>query len=363
MKILITLIASLLMAVSSYPQEGGVIAKEFINFFINSENANTKTEIGRNALISLGNIMGSFGNMKHDRNVSQLSRSQVQMNVSNGSLVSFSYDDEGNFYLKYGGEKYVLAPSLIKQAKETFFMEEVQLGVLPPYDWKILEKDFYCNKEGSFFEYKLRNKKETLQEVARRNNVDIKDVYVLYLEKNKWKGTVSPSGKYKKAINFRTLHEGEPFVKGFAGYAEIKGYTGKGYVASIWIDYKKYPNKVNYLLTCKWAMDQDGNGELKLEEFNGLRRGFHEDEAFEIYFVYQTEEESTISYLEIYDNNTGKMVMQKYFNSKYKANRVKESIRSYKFPPGVYLMNFKVKNSRGRVILNKLERFEIVKRK
>jgi len=366
MKKLATLLTTLLIWTASYGQELETMGAGVIDFLLtNPKTANQTNPTEAAALNVLGNLLSISASRQHDMNVANAGRSEIVINTNTGSNATVYSDTEGKVYLLYNGTIYPISVGLVNQAK-TRSEPEIENSTLPTYNFSALTSDYKFEKTKKLEEYFLEQQEETIEQIAKKHNISVNDVYfkeVIGQENginqydNNLISETTAKADLKRIYNGEKLkrinHEG--WFKGYCNNLGLIGYKVKVY--AVFLNMKRYEHEIVSTFTCNWAKDFSGDG-LDLDDFQGIKRSFYQDEKQLFVMGYTTETAGTWT-LEVYEASSGETVYKKTGIATEGGQVVTVNKYGDKLSAGVYIYNFTL-TADGQDKVSKSEKFEII---
>ena len=262
---------------------------------------------------------------------------------------------------------------------------------LPSFDLNKLERKFKFEEinvtkvDSSLIRWLMDDKKETIQHIASelgttkdklrfvpyrtiKGNTIYATGYVSFSHLYATKGIRKVTKKkldniyYHSSPLIRTPRGCSNFSTGIAFH--FKAYNKPQIAEGFEIYYMKinkttkayYKDEIKTIFSCNWVKDFDING-FDFNEFNGIKRSFGQDE--DILLVLGCTSNSSGDWnMEIFEKNTGNIVLEKNGQIFRGKNLKTVDIESLTLPKGIYLCNFSIKSSDYET-KSKQETFEI----
>jgi hypothetical protein len=396
MKKIIFILSILISFNTSYGQDWETVGAGVIDFLLTNPKTASKTNASQAAALNvIGDILNQTSQRKHELNVATAGRNEIVINADNGNQATIYSDNQGNVYLLNNGTIYPISQTLVNQAKKEYvkpsnigMVSTIENATLYPYDLTELKNEYSFAKKTPYNEtkewrrYYLSSNKETLSQIASRNNVSVDDIYFKpYLNTKKQrvissfkynvkdlyaaagnlpnsvrkkleriysssaKLTKTPEGCYNMGIGFRL-----PGTKRVSNGYQI-------YIQQIdKIPVSSYDFKIVTSFTCNWARDFDGNG-YDFNDFQGIKRSFSKDEN--ILFILGYTSESSVNWdFEIFEAYTGKSMYKRSSSNVKGAQILTIEKQGEKLFPGTYIYNFSLSSNNNNTSTS--EKFEII---
>ena len=335
MRHLVLLICFSYIISGAFSQAFETVGAGVIDFLVsNPTTANRMNSTEKAGLTVMGNLLNIAGQRKHDMNIATAGRQQVIIQETTGKQAEIALDPDGNMYVYYNGMVVPLNSSIIKQAKEEFAPKyKAENEYLPPYKIQeiretykfLVPKDmckpvFYTvtNPRGMYL-YQIANKFET----------------------NKYR--IYPSKGYSNSY-LRRLRK-----------SKTKIYQGGEVKININCEYIK--TKIPFLFSCKWAKDFDDDG-FDFDDFQEIKNSFYKDEEILIVSGYQTNKDSCVYSIEVYQAETGQLLFRREGEAPPIYEIIQEQISAEVLAPGRYLYVCKLSRNKETLVTRR-ERFEI----
>jgi len=324
------------------------------------------------ALSIIGNLLKTAGERKHEINVAQAGKTEINLSTNTGQQLQLVMDQNGNVFAMSNGMIYPISSKVVDEAKNYIlnqqpgYMDYVKLNsksnnilMLPNFNYTQIENKWNKKKTCSLQPIEIGNSLY-LTDILDKFEIKYEDLYIL-------------NGKeYKPFNNYRSddirLIKLKKFGSGFLSYKS----GGKEY--AFWnsafnkvgpIEGPIYLCLVDYVergsFVAKWINDLNNNGISEFEEFLDIRRNFYENESFVIAAGLYSQYSYKIK-IKILNQISGEIVFDDLAgNSDEEINRGYFSFKSNTFKPGIYVYHISFVRSKTNEELSKLsDQFQIL---
>jgi hypothetical protein len=343
-KTTVLLICLILFSFTSFSQQGDAVGAGVIDFLLQSKSTSSKMSSDQKIALGLiGNLFKENSQRMHDINYATASAGRTEINVNSptdGRSATLVLDEEGNVFVLSDGRIYPVAKKVVEQAKEEFVPKNIiDNEHFPPLDLTEIEKNyrFDPNPKGTFEEYTVRNSKgEYLDDIISRFNT------------NKSKIEISSSRGRISQREFDNYYYGEKKIK-------------KGYTVKMPIPPGQGAEKINFLFTCNWAKDFEGDG-YDFTDFYGIKNAFSVDDKITFVIGYQLNKSNCRYILSLFNFANGNEVakINKSAMSGKQTVIIPLEEDSY-LPAGAYIANFKIVDDSYLIIASESFKFEVNK--
>ncbi len=354
-KIALILTTILIFHVSIHGQTWETIGSGVADFLLsNPKTADKMKPEHQVALSIIGNLLNTSGQRKHELNVANAGRTQMNFNTNSGQQIQLVMDANGSVYALSNGIIYPISQNIVNEAKDfvlneqSGYMDYVRGNnensentlMLQNYSLPSLRNTW--NKEHSyeFIRIPLAEKMK-ITELMAINNLRISDIYKVTLggdfvplDRNYISRSVRPRSGYADLILF--------------------GEYGPLYTSVISTQFRG-------LFSAKWVKDLNNNGIYEFEEFEDKRRNFYQNESFVIAAGFYSRFKYFIK-LSILDQQSGRVVSTKYLENNGKSfDHGYIQIERNSLNPGIYVYNISfINSSTNEVLENVSDKFQIL---
>jgi hypothetical protein len=375
-KTILILITTLISIFSVQGQQWETIGSGVADFFLsNPKTADKMKPEHQIALGIIGDLLKTTGERKHEINVAEAGRSQINLNTNSGQQIQLVMDANGNVYALSNGTIYPISQDIVNEARN-------YLSEQPGYMDYV--RDNYKGQENnqlmlsSFnFQNLMNNWNKSPEQIYERINSEeklyIKDVVEKYGD-NLYVYFVDPYETKPRQLDFfysnpTTYHKTRRlFKKKNIGNNKISllNLFGDGYCflhrGKFWNLFTKIiSTHYRGTFTASWVNDLNNNKIFEFEEFQDIRRNFYQNESFVIATGLYFKNNYSIK-LSILEQLTGKIIHSDKLD--YSNINFYEGLFSFKsnsFEPGIYTYNISFINSEtNEEIKNASDKFQIL---
>ncbi|MDA3906661.1 MAG: hypothetical protein PF484_11355 [Bacteroidales bacterium] len=366
-KILI-LIASLFFLISVQGQTWETIGSGVADFLLsNPKTANRMNTDQQVALNIIGNLLKNAGARKHDINVAEAGKTEINLSTNTGQHIQLVVDANGAFYALSNGKIYPISNNIVKEAEDyvlnqqSGYMNYVKNNTVPVNDKQLMLPDYNYSKIKNEWDSKKPTSRQNIimhksplyiSDILNIFEVTKKEIYVWYRKALK---PIEEPGLYSKYISnklpLRPLK-----IKKVKYATVIKGLFNKSYIYLYLTD-----TYFRGAFVAKWLNDINKDGRFEFEEFQDLRRNFYENEPFLIAAGMYSQYFYNIR-ITVLNQQTGKIV---YENIIHSSNEKIDSgcfkFEAGTFNPGMYVFNISIIRTKTNEELKKIsDKFQIL---
>jgi len=335
------------------------------DFLLSNPKTADKMKPGQQVALSIiGNLLKTAGQRKHELNVAEAGRTQMNFNTNSGQQLQLVMDANGSVYALSNGIIYPISQNIVNQAKEYVlnqqpgYMDYVRNNTTPTENQLMLPKYIISNLKSEWekppatdFVYIDSDQTMFIADVLKKFN---NEIYILY--KGQYRHPWSFS-RFEARFTENSIRRNKIRFRSNQGHLTMSG----GIRYCYFLFTKVLQNQIRGAFTCKWVNDLNNNGFYEFDEFQDKRRSFYTNESFLIAAGFYSRYRYYMK-LSILDQLTGKTIYtDKLENSGNKFDYGYFSFKSSKFNPGIYVYNISfINSSTNEVLDNVSDKFQIL---
>ena len=352
---------------------GAGVAKFLLS---NPERVNRIDPDAQEALRIIGDILEITGERKHEINVAEAGRTQINLLTNNGQHIQLVKDPNGNIYALSDGTIYPISVNIVNEARDFVlnqqpgYMDYVKSNtnsgtsiMLPPFNINDLE--YRWNKPVTDeLLYFITDHDWYLDDLLNEYELEERDLYVQDVVSKVWYQLI----KYPEVIiayrnhkkKFQFISSFQKHSKHLSAHFHVKSLVNIGLLG-----YKRIDQYSNGSFTAKWGKDMNNNNCIEFHEINDLRRNFYENESFVLIFGLEYGYPYHV-HLEIFEQLTGKLVYSDAVSNKNNS-RINQNFFTFSenfFKPGIYVYTLSfIRISNNELIESMTDNFQILSSK
>lgn len=286
------------------------------------------------ALGIIGNLLNTAGQRKHEINVAEAGRTQMNFHTNSGQQIQLVMDANGSVYALSNGVIYPISQNVVNEAREYVlnqqpgYMDYVKSNKFHD-NTQLMLPDFNIEQLKNNWDQKLQSKLIPLyykrplyfSEILDDWDAIIDEIYVTNVS-DEWV-RINKSGLYNKYISNDKI----------VGILEGRPNVHQGARRGRYLYLNKTIHHERGAFTAKWHHDMNNNSSLEFNEFQDIRRNFYENEPFLIAAGIHSQYNCILK-LTIFEQLSGKIVLKDDMDAvcgyrKFGSNDFKAGIYNY----------------------------------
>jgi hypothetical protein len=363
-KIALILTTILIFHVSIHGQTWETIGSGVAEFLLSNPKTTNKMKPEHQVSLSIiGNLLNTSGQRKHELNVADAGRTQMNFNTNSGQQLQLVMDANGSVYALSNGVIYPISQNIVNEAKEYVlnqqpdYMAYVRNNTTPTENQLMLPKFNISNLKSEWekspatdFVYIDSDQTLFIADVLNQFN---NEIYILHNGQFKHPWDLS---QFKNRFTENSIRKNKIRFRSKQGHLSISGT-----MLAYFLFTKVLKNQIRGTFMSKWVNDLNNNGFYVFDEFQDKRRNFYTNESFLIAAGFYSRH-SYYMKLSILDQLTGKTIYTDNLeNSGNKFDHGYFSFNSSKFNPGIYVYHISfINSSTNEVLDNVSDKFQIL---